>query len=265
MHVPADRSGSGADARDDPTDETSGGTDEPGDGIDEPGEETDERSARAASEPMTVRPLRDRRYVVETEGGTYVVGLEAGTCTCPDHSIRGSRCKHLRRVAMEVTTGSIPAPDERVGVCAVCGAETFVPLDADGPQLCDRHAFEPGAVVRDRETDEELVVVAVTDERSDAYRTDDGRLVDEYATNAHHGSHEPVVEAVYVDSIRPGRSPDDCQRYGFPASRLVHTAADPSDGDDRDGSGADRRGTGPGSVARSGSVDDGSDHPDPAH
>ncbi|OYR74477.1 hypothetical protein DJ71_19235, partial [Halorubrum sp. E3] len=63
---------------------------------------------------MTVRPLRDRRYVVETDGGTYVVALDAGTCTCPDHAIRGSRCKHLRRVAMEVTAGTVPAPDERV-------------------------------------------------------------------------------------------------------------------------------------------------------
>lgn len=36
---------------------------------------------------MTIRPLRDRRYVVETDGGTYVVALDAGTCTCPDHAI----------------------------------------------------------------------------------------------------------------------------------------------------------------------------------
>ena len=229
LYAPVGRSGSGGDARQEPTEQQREPPTEqqreppterdksPG----EPGEPSDGRSERAASEPMTIRPLRDRRYVVETEGGTYVVGLDAGTCTCPDHAIRGSRCKHLRRVAMEVTAGSIPAPDERVGVCAVCGTETFVPLDADGPQLCERHAFEPGDVVRDRETDKSLVVVAVTDERADTYRTDDGRTVDEYATNADYGAHEPVVEAVYVESIRPGRSPDDCRRYGFPASRLA--------------------------------------------
>ena len=170
---------------------------------------------------MTVRPLRDRRYVVETDGGTYVVALDAGTCTCPDHAIRGSRCKHLRRVAMEVTAGAVPAPDERVGACAVCGAETFVPFDDAGAHLCHRHAFEPGAVVGDRETGKRLVVVAVTTERADASRTGDGRTVSEYSTNADYGGHEPVVEAVYAESIRPGRSVADCDRYGFPASRLT--------------------------------------------
>ena len=183
--------------------------------------DVDERSARAAAEEMTVRPLRDRRYVVETDGGTYVAALNAGTCTCPDHAIRGLRCKHLRRVAMEVTAGSVPAPNERVGACAVCGAETFVPLDDPGSHLCDRHAFEPGEVVRDRESDERLVVVAVTTERDDAYRTGEDRTVDGYATNAAYGAHEPVVEAVYADAVRPGRGAADCERYAFPASRLT--------------------------------------------
>jgi len=186
-----------------------------------PDADTDDRSTRAAAEEMTVRPLRDRRYVVETDGGTYVVALDAGTCTCPDHAIRGSRCKHLRRVAMEVTAGSVPAPDERVGACAVCGAETFVPLDNPGSHLCSRHAFDPGDAVRDRESGERLVVVAVTTERADAYRTEEDRTVDEYATNAAYGAHEPVVEAVYVDAVRPGRGLSDCERYAFPASRLV--------------------------------------------
>ena len=186
-----------------------------------PDADADDRSARATAEEMTVRPLRDRRYVVETDGGTYVVALDAGTCTCPDHAIRGSRCKHLRRVAIEVTAGSVPAPDERVGACAVCGAETFVPLDDPGAHLCARHGFEPGDVVRDRETDERVVVVAVTTERADAYRTEEDRTVDEYATNAAYGAHEPVVEAVYADAVRPGRGVADCERYAFPASRLV--------------------------------------------
>ncbi|WP_418285654.1 SWIM zinc finger family protein [Halorubrum sp. DTA46] len=181
----------------------------------------DERSARAAAEPMTVRTLRDRRYVVETDGGTYVVSLDEDTCTCPDHAIRGARCKHLRRVAMDVASGSLPGPDERVGVCAVCGGEAFVPRDADGPQLCARHGFEPGAVVRDRETGDRLVVVAVTTERADAYRTDEGRTVDGYASNADYGDHEPVVEVAYVESIRPDRGVDEAKRYGFPASRLT--------------------------------------------
>lgn len=189
----------------------------------------DGRSSRAKREEMTVRPLRDRRYVVETAGGTYVVGLEAGTCSCPDHEIRGSRCKHLRRVAMAVTDGRLPAPDERVGVCAVCGRETFVPYDASGPQLCTRHGFAGGDVVRDRETGKRLVVTRVTDRRADEYRTDDGRPVDEYPTNAWYGAHEPVVEAVYAESLGPTHGVDDARRYGFPASRLTraNTDADP--------------------------------------
>ncbi len=181
----------------------------------------DGRTRRARSEPMTVRPLRDRRYVVETDGGVYVVALEAGTCTCPDHAIRGSRCKHLRRVAIEVSAGSVPAPDERVGVCAVCGVETFVPLAVTGPQLCGRHEFDPGEPVRDRETGKRLVVTGVTDARADAYRTEEERTIDDYATNADYGAHEPVVEAVYLGSLKPTRDPADAKRYGFPASRLV--------------------------------------------
>ncbi len=183
--------------------------------------DADGRTRRAHTEPMTVRALRDRRYVVETDGGVYVVALDAGTCTCPDHAIRGSRCKHLRRVAIEVTAGAVPAPDQRVGVCAVCGVETFVPFAATGPQLCARHGFDPGEPVRDRETGKRLVVTNVTDARADAYRTVDGRTIDDYDSNADYGAHEPVVEAVYLESLRPTRDPTDAKRYGFPASRLI--------------------------------------------
>ena len=181
----------------------------------------DERSERALSEPMTVRRLPDRRYVVDTDGGTYVVDLAAGTCTCPDHAIRGARCKHLRRVALSVTAGVVPAPDERVGVCAVCGAETFVPADDTGSYLCGRHVFDPGTVVGDRETGKRLVVTAVTTERADAYRTDAGRSLADYESNAAYGAHEPAVEAVYVDSLRPGTALADLKTYAFPASRLT--------------------------------------------
>ncbi|MFB6301288.1 MAG: SWIM zinc finger family protein [Haloferacaceae archaeon] len=179
----------------------------------------DSRAERARTEPMTVRPLRDGRYVVETEGGTYVVDLAEGTCTCPDHAIRGARCKHLRRVAMAVTGGGVPAPDERRSACAVCGAALFVPMTADGPHLCDRHEHAPGDVVRDRETGGLLVVRGATSERADEHRTEEGRLVADYPTNAAYGAHEPVVLAVYLTA---GRDDDgDPQRYAFPASRLA--------------------------------------------
>jgi hypothetical protein len=63
---------------------------------------------------MAVRPLGDGRYTVESErGATYVVDLDARRCSCPDHEIRGVRCKHMRRVAIEITEGRLPAPDEQ--------------------------------------------------------------------------------------------------------------------------------------------------------
>jgi len=169
---------------------------------------------------MTVRPLRDGRYVVETAGGTYVVDLEDGACTCPDHAIRDARCKHLRRVAMEVSDGAVPAPDERTGACAVCGDEIHVPRLSAGAHLCESHTPDPGELVRDRESGQRLVVVAVTAERADAYETPEGRAVDDYPTNARYGAHEPVIEAVYLGSLGPERDPAAATRYGFPASRL---------------------------------------------
>lgn len=179
------------------------------------------RARRARAEPMAVRPLRDGRYVVETDSGSYVVSLDARTCTCPDHAIRGARCKHLRRVALEVTTRLVPPPGERTAVCAVCGARTFVPMAATGPQLCARHRLDPGTVVRDRETGDLLVVVAETGVRADRYETEEGRRVADYETNADYGPQEPVTLAVYLDSLRRG---DDAtaqvKRYAFPASRL---------------------------------------------
>jgi hypothetical protein len=172
---------------------------------------------------MAVRPLRDGRYVVETEGGTYVVDVEADTCTCPDSAIRGARCKHLRRVDVEIADGLVPSPDERASVCAVCGRRTFVPRFDPGPALCGRHDHAPGDLVRDRETKSLLVVVRGTGERADEAATETGRTVADYDTNDAYGPHEPVFEAVYVNSIPLSESVAgiaDRKRYHFPASRL---------------------------------------------
>lgn len=178
------------------------------------------RTHRALTEEMTVRPLRDGRYVVETEGGTYVVDLESATCTCPDHAIRGEYCKHLRRVAFEVAAESLPGPEERRGACAVCGREIFVPRRGSGSYLCDEHRPVVGEVVRDRETGSLLVVVGVTTERIDAVETEEERFVADYPTNAEYGDHEPVVRAVYASGLAPDRDVDDLKPYGFPASRI---------------------------------------------
>jgi hypothetical protein len=170
---------------------------------------------------MAVRPLRDGRYVVETDSGTYVVDLGERTCTCPDHAIRGARCKHLRRVAIEVTEGLVPPPGETDAICAVCGDHTFVPRGTEGPALCADHRSEPGDVVADRESGKLLLVVRPTDGRADETLVEEtGRTVAAFETNADYGDHEPVVEAIYLESLRGDEDPSELRRYGFPASRL---------------------------------------------
>jgi len=177
------------------------------------------RARRARVEPMAVRPLRDGRYAVATdgEGDGYVVDLDAVSCTCPDHRRRGARCKHLRRVALEVTERLVPPPDERTAVCAVCGGRTFVPLDVRGPVLCAPHDRDPGTLVADRETGDRLVVVEAADGRADRVETDEGRPVADYPSNAAYGAHEPVFRVVYLESLRRD---GPVRRYAFPASRL---------------------------------------------
>ncbi|MFD1598601.1 SWIM zinc finger family protein [Halobellus rarus] len=169
---------------------------------------------------MTVRPLRDGRYVVESDGGTYVVAAGRTTCTCPDNAIRGARCKHIRRVSLEIEAGVVPGPNERERVCAVCGGRTFGPIDDGSPALCDRHDHATGDIVRDRETGTLLVVVESVGERADETRTDEGRLVSTYETNAAYGGQEPVFAAVYVASLPADTEAE--RRYLFPASRLQH-------------------------------------------
>jgi len=173
---------------------------------------------------MRLRPLRDGRTVVDTDGGTYVVDTGHEQCTCPDATIRGARCKHCRRVAIESAAGRLPPPGTRHGVCAVCGTRTHVAVD-QSTALCETHAFEVGELVVDRETGSVLIVCSQTPDRADSRRTEDGRLIADIDTNASYGAHEPVIEAVYASAVdRPAK------RYGFPASRLRHTDRDSARG-----------------------------------
>jgi len=190
---------------------------------------TGERARRARTESMTLRPLRDGRTIVETDGGTYVVDAAHEQCTCPDHAIRGVRCKHLRRVAIEAAAGTIPPAGMRDGACALCGEPVFVDLD-QSTALCERHSFEPGECVVDRETGSLLIVVEGTTERADEGRTDDGRVIAEVETNRHYGSHEPIIEVVYASSLGRPNGGWTAKRYGFPAGRLRHTDRDPTRG-----------------------------------
>lgn len=167
---------------------------------------------------MAVRQLPDGRYAVESgSGATYVVDLEAGRCTCPDHAIRGARCKHLRRVAIEITRGRVPPPEGRPG-CAVCGA----PATTDAPPLCEDCRLEPGDLATDRETGKRVLVVAVVDRRADETPVPDHEhTVADHATNRDYDPGDPVVEAVYPDDLDGDGPP---RRYRFPASRLERVA-----------------------------------------
>lgn len=181
----------------------------------------DDRSARAWTEAMAVRPLGGGRYAVDSQSGaTYVVSLPEGDCTCPDHEIRGVRCKHIRRVAIEVNRGEVPPPGKVEGECAACGREAFVPED-EHPRLCAECHLEPGDVARDRETGDLVVVARVTDERADEVRieTADATVAD-YPSNRGYPEDDLVVEVVYPFSADPDVGFDDLPRYSFPHSRL---------------------------------------------
>lgn len=179
----------------------------------------DDRAARAWVERMAVRPLGDSAYAVDSQSGaTYVVDFEDNSCTCPDHQIRNQICKHMRRVAIEISTKRVPPPGKRRATCAACDVETFTPTDEAEPHLCEKCKLEPGDVVRDRETGDRLVVARVTPDRADEVDIPAaGCTVADYETNEDYPAEDPVVEASYLGSIARSNAP---KRYSFPLSRL---------------------------------------------
>jgi hypothetical protein len=172
---------------------------------------------------MAVRAEGGGRYAVDSESGnTYTVDLPAGRCSCPDHAIRGERCKHLRRVALEVTARQVPAPGQRAVDCMACGGRSFVP--EDGPAVCRGCAREHGMPVRDRRTGDLLVVVEQTGARADettVARDEGDTTVADYPTNRGYPPDDPVVYAVYPFSGDAGDDLDELKRYAFPHSRLA--------------------------------------------
>lgn len=180
----------------------------------------DDRAARAWTERMAVRPLGESRYAVDAESGaTYVVDLTGPSCTCPDNQIRGQRCKHLRRVAIEITSHRVPPPGKTWAVCDACRTETFAAEDAPGPHLCPACHLDPGDVVIDRETGDRLVVRTVTDDRADEVSIDAAETtVADYSTNEGYPSDDLVVEVSYLSDLASDRNRE--RRYSFPLSRL---------------------------------------------
>jgi hypothetical protein len=184
-------------------------------------ESLSERGVRAWTEQMAVRPVGEQYAVDSESGATYVVDPAAGTCTCPDRELRGETCKHLRRVAIEITAGRVPPPGHRHADCVACGVETAVPADREPLVLCSSCDLAPGDVVLDRETGDRLVVVRVTADPADEASVPGGTTtVAAYPTNEGYPADDPVVEAVYASSVL---REDDPRRYLFPLSRLSST------------------------------------------
>ncbi|WP_262179476.1 SWIM zinc finger family protein [Haloarcula laminariae] len=185
-------------------------------------ERLDARSRRAWTERMAVDRREDDTYAVTTESGhTYRVDLREHSCSCPDHRIRGEQCKHLRRVAIEITARSVAPPGRERARCDVCGRVTFVPEAASPPHRCRHCRLVAGDIVLDRETGKRLVVARVLDERADERVVEaTGETVAEYERNDGYPADDPVVEATYLSDAR-GSNPS--RRYAFPRSRLERT------------------------------------------
>ncbi|WP_049924351.1 SWIM zinc finger family protein [Halopiger djelfimassiliensis] len=190
------------------------------------------RSRRARTEPMSVLSLGDGLYEVESASDhTYLVDLESGRCTCPDHTFRDVRCKHVRRVAIEITEGRTPPPGEIAVECHDCDATVFVDEDATDPFYCSTHEITPGDTVVDRETGGRLTVVDVSAFRADAVEIRDADCtVAEYGTNEDYDPDVPVVGAVYPHaSVKPnGVVPGSLKVYVFPRTRLEKVSPAPT-------------------------------------
>jgi hypothetical protein len=188
-------------------------------------ERLEPRSRRAWTEQMGTVQREDGTYAVRTESGhTYRVDLHAHTCSCPDHRMRGEQCKHLRRVAIEITARRLAPPGKRRATCDACGRVTFVGPEADPPHRCRQCRLVAGDVVLDRETGKRLVVARVTDDRADERVIEaTGDTVAAYEQNDGYPADDPVVEATYLTEAVRQESP---RRYAFPRSRLERTNAE---------------------------------------
>lgn len=81
------------------------------------GSTVDPRTRRARIENMLVALRKTGGiYTVRGESGnTYRVDIATEECTCPDQQKTATkRCKHLRRVEMEIRNRTVPTPDGRL-------------------------------------------------------------------------------------------------------------------------------------------------------
>lgn len=77
----------------------------------------DPRTRRAIEEEMDIVFVGIGAYVVHFESGNcYRIDVFERSCTCPDWQKPStpSRCKHIRRVELEIDVGTVPRPDGRL-------------------------------------------------------------------------------------------------------------------------------------------------------
>jgi hypothetical protein len=180
---------------------------------------------------MAVTAFGTDVYEVETDSGSYLVDVGAGRCTCPDHRFRDARCKHLRRVAIEINEGLVPPPGQVAVACRDCGRDLFVDADrAEGHHYCRAHRIAVGDAVRDRETGRRLVAVTAPGGRADEVSIPEtGTTVADHPTNEGYDPEGPVVGAVYPGGRVTGSGvrPRELQVYAFPRERLRRIDATP--------------------------------------
>jgi hypothetical protein len=174
---------------------------------------------------MTVQAVGGGTYLVDGQSGNrYTVDLPGGRCTCPDHRYRGVWCKHLRRVAREVATGTVLRPGLSRVDCDVCGREFVAEEPVRSPSICERCDHDPGDFVVDRTSGDLLVVARGPEGRADETEIP-GRdvTVADYPGNEDFPDDDPVVEVMYPlpsNLDRENVKPHHLRRYAFPASRL---------------------------------------------
>lgn len=122
----------------------------------------------SAIEPRTRRAQREDMLVALRQSGgiytvrgesenTYRVDIATGECSCPDQQKTSTeRCKHLRRVELEIRNRTVPTPDGRLPERPVADGGTGADLETDvgdverrvdGPlQEVDKYGRPTGAV-----------------------------------------------------------------------------------------------------------------------